>query len=326
MPTIRICKNFCRSLLLVAIYCTSAWAQQSPDFSGAWAMRLGNRVFIVVTLKSVSGNTDHFEGSLVRPQHFSTSGDTFSGIKGPATRYPIVESAVKENCLYFTTQNPTNVNDKDPFKLCVVSDSRGTLKIDVPVPGFEAWPVTKEKAPLELATDWDSTRDYLLDDTDVSNAEMKKIFDDDQRARQPGSGKIDWAVVEKADAARRETTRQLLGDGKLHTGDDFERAALIFQHGDSSDDYLLAHTLAIVAVARGQRSAVWIAAATLDRYLDSIHQPQIYGTQFHTPGTGATTQEPYNRDLVSDDLRRQLHVPSQAEQEQQRKQYDEEHP
>jgi hypothetical protein len=54
------------------------------------------------------------------------------------------------------------------------------------------------------------------------------------------------------------------------------------------------------------------------------HQPQIYGTQFFTPQNGPVTQEPYNRNLVSDALRRQLGVPSQAVQDEQRKQYEKE--
>ena len=53
-----------------------------------------------------------------------------------------------------------------------------------------------------------------------------------------------------------------------------------------------------------------------------IHQPQIYGTQFYTKPNDPATQEPYNRGLVSDALRRELGVPSQAAQEEQRKKYD----
>jgi hypothetical protein len=151
---------------------------------------------------------------------------------------------------------------------------------------------------------------------------MQQIFEQDQKDRQAGVGKIDWGVVDKADAARREATRKLLADGKLHTGEDFERAAFVFQHGDTPDDYLLAHTLAMVAVARGQGGALWIEAATLDRYLNSIHQLQIYGTQFYFKPDEPTTQEPYNRNLIPDALRRDLGVPSQAAQEEQRKRYE----
>jgi hypothetical protein len=151
---------------------------------------------------------------------------------------------------------------------------------------------------------------------------MQRIFEEDQKVRQPGV-KIDWTAVSKADAERREATQKLLIDGKLHTGEDFERAAFLFQHGSTPNDYLLAHTLAMVAVKKGRGTALWIATATLDRYLHSMHHPQIYGTQFSwSTATAPTTQEPYDRTLISDALRRQLGVPSLAAQEDQRKQYE----
>jgi hypothetical protein len=177
-----------------------------------------------------------------------------------------------------------------------------------------------EKVSPAVASDWES-RQYFLDDSDILNSEMQQIWEADKKDRQLPYEKIVWSVVDKADAARKEATRKLLAEGKLHTGADFERAALIFQHSDAPDDCLLAHTLAVAAVARGEASATWMVAATLDRYLQAIHQPQIYGTQTdveHEP----VTQEPYNRGLVSDALRSLLNVPSQAAQEELRKQYE----
>jgi hypothetical protein len=312
-------KNCFLLTLLITILGGDAVAQKSPDFAGEWVLTLGKRIFLVVTLTPDQGGTN-FSGSMLRPQHFSSvNGGIFSSIKGPAIHYPIVGSTVKQNCLSFTTRNPSDKSDEDAFELCITGES-GSLRIDLP--GSASWPVTRRRGLITLATDWDSARTYFLDDTDVANPEMQQIFQADQKDRQPGIGKIDWAVVTKSDAARRTATARLLAEGKLHTGEDFERAAFVFQHGDSPDDYLLAHTLAILAVARGQATAMWIAAATLDRYLQSINKPQIYGTQFLTKPKQATTQEPYNRGLVSDAVRGYLGVPSQAEQEEQRKRYD----
>ena len=120
---------------------------------------------------------------------------------------------------------------------------------------------------------------------------------------------------------RRLQVRELLAKGALHTGTDFEHAAFIFQHGEVPDDYLLAHTLAMIAVVHGNAGAVWIAAATLDRYLGAIKQPQIYGTQFHRTKDTPWTQEPYNRGLIPDALRKQLGVPQEAAQQNQLKRY-----
>ncbi|HET9130235.1 MAG TPA: hypothetical protein VFO86_04765, partial [Terriglobia bacterium] len=130
-----------------------------------------------------------------------------------------------------------------------------------------------------------------------------------------------WTVINREDADRRTQTAKLLADGQLHTAQDFNRAAFIYQHGSTSDDYLLAHTLAMIAVAKGDENSLWIGTATLDRYLQSVGKPQIYGTQFKS-GKDAT-QEPFNRNLVSDSLRRELGVPSLATQLEQQKQWAE---
>lgn len=150
-----------------------------------------------------------------------------------------------------------------------------------------------------------------------SNAEMKAMFDADQAARQDIS-KIVPLELFKADAERRKRTRALVRAGQLGSADDYYHAAFIFQHGSEPADYLLAHTLAVAAVAEGRADAKWIAAATLDRYLQELHQPQIYGTQFTTEMDGITTQEPYDRELIPDTLRKVLGVPSLADQEKRR--------
>lgn len=142
-------------LLLSAAFTCSGLAQDPTDFAGDWALKLGNRILIVVALTPTPASGGHFTGSLVRPQHFSMeNGAFFSNIKGPVVHCPIVRSNAKGNCLSFTTQNPSDKNDEDDFQLCTSGQGRGSLKIDVPT--FEPWPVTKGKGPLVIATDWDS--------------------------------------------------------------------------------------------------------------------------------------------------------------------------
>jgi hypothetical protein len=154
-----------------------------------------------------------------------------------------------------------------------------------------------------------------------NNAEMTAIFVADQAARdQPA--KIDWDVLRPQDLARRAQTQALLDAGQLNSADDFYHAAYVFQHGDDPEDFLKAHALAVVAVARGKPEASWIAAATLDRYLQRIGQPQIYGTQFLHPPGQKWTQEPYKRDLLPDAVRRATGVPPLADQEGQRKDWE----
>jgi hypothetical protein len=79
---------------------------------------------------------------------------------------------------------------------------------------------------------------------------------------------------------RQQALRSILATGQITSGDDFLEAAFIFQHGDTADDCLFAHILAMEAMARGKSSARWMAAATLDRYLQFSKQPQVFGTQY----------------------------------------------
>lgn len=151
--------------------------------------------------------------------------------------------------------------------------------------------------------------------TNSTNTEMTAIFDADQAARKVL--RIDWFVLGKADRSRRVRTQALLDAGQLSSADDFYHAAYVYQHGDLPEDFLKAHALAVVAAARGKSGAAWIAAATLDRYLQHIGQPQIYGTQYLRHGDGEWTQEPYRRDLLTDPLREATGVPPIAKQQDQ---------
>jgi hypothetical protein len=302
--------------------CGLAEAQTSADPMGEWVMRIGQRTLFVLSIHAAEKAGQVCAGSLSRPQHFQTAGgSSFNHVQGPTGTEPIVACARKGDSLSITVENPTDRSDRDTYQLTVRDKTHADLQIeDAPIP-----PMKLERATgaVAVSTDWDPNKSYSADDDMPSNAEMKRIFDEDQKLRQSGL-KSDFAEAARTDAERREETRKLLSDGALHTGEDFWRAAFVFQHGSTPEDYLLAHTLAIVALKKGEQDGAWIAAATLDRYLDSIHQPQIYGTQFHWPKAEATTQEPYNRTLISDSLRKQMGVPSLEQQQVQLKQWNKE--
>ena len=154
----------------------------------------------------------------------------------------------------------------------------------------------------------------------VNNAEMVAIFEADQADRS--THPIDWAIVKPADEKRRKRTEQLLDTGALRTGNDFYDAAFVFQHGEAPNDFLKAHLLAIIATAKGQPDAPWIAAATLDRYLQETRKPQVLGTQFTRTDGGKFTQETYDRTVASDAMRKAIHVPSLAKQEVEERGYE----
>lgn len=133
---------------------------------------------------------------------------------------------------------------------------------------------------------------------------------------RPNLKPLDWGVIAEHDKQRHERARQLLAAGKVETATEFSFIALLFQHSGQPDELLLAHVLAQTAAIKGDASAKWLAAATLDRYLLSIKQPQIYGTQLHRNENGEWTQEPFARETISDSLRAQSCVISIAEQQQ----------
>ena len=140
------------------------------------------------------------------------------------------------------------------------------------------------------------------------------MFTTDQSARE--GDHIDWAKLTKDDEQRRQDLHHMLASGEVRSGDDFFHAAMIFQHGQNPDDYLLAHVLAMDAVAQGNKEARWLSAATLDRYLLSIWQPQIFGTQFHGGSSfGPMTHDKLNPEMVSDSMRAATCVTSHTEQQ-----------
>ena len=286
-------------------------------YAGTWVLRLGERNLFVLTL---TPEGDGVRGSFERPAKLFRGISIFAGMSGGVRHDNVVRSRFADGVLHLTIQNANDAKDEDGYAM-VVKENLAELSDDDLPANMITEPYLLERVPAEakVVTDWEPNRAYTSSDSDVPSTEMKTIFDEDQHARL--AAHIDWQVVSQMDAERREKTRKLLATGALHTGKDYEEAAFVFQHGDSPDNYLLAHTLAMVAVSKGDSTAIWIAAATLDRYLKSIGQKQVFGTQYSSDAKGNWTQEPYNRELVSDALRHQLGVPSQTTQAKQLKAY-----
>src|SRR5262249_38525396 len=100
------------------------------------------------------------------------------------------------------------------------------------------------------------------------NPELATLFASDQADRMPAGGKpIDWASVNQRDRVREARVKALYEAGELRTGKDYHRGAMVLQHASQPEDYLLAHEFCVVALAKGERDARWLAAATEDRFL-----------------------------------------------------------
>ena len=303
--------TFGRSLLVaILLFAAPAIAAAAPDPAGRWAFHVGGKTLLILELEQARGA---WTGTLRRPTRLRMSSKGFEAIEGPVVRRAVRGEAAGD-ALELVVEG-VRPGDTDIYLFQVSNDGLGELRFkNVPM---EPWLLVRAAPGERVTKDWAAGRTYSADFPDLpSNPDMARIFAEDQAPRT-GPGPIDWSVVRAADDRRKAETKALLDAGKLRSGDDFYHAAFVFQHGDGPDDFLMAHVLATVAIARGRRDATWIAAATLDRYLQRIGRKQIFGTQFITRD-GKTTQEPYDRALVSDALRRAMSVPPQAEQEKRR--------
>jgi hypothetical protein len=146
------------------------------------------------------------------------------------------------------------------------------------------------------------------------NAELKRMVEEDQADRQG------WEKFTKADTQRmtaRDTVRlagvkELLRVGKVVTSNDFDNASLLFQHGVTTDDYLIAHELGIVLAFFGQRITS-IPALSEDRFLQSIRRRQRFGSQCTKDGKRITPVSEGKNTDVTDALRTDYLLPSLAE-------------
>ncbi|HEX8526911.1 hypothetical protein [Allosphingosinicella sp.] len=311
-------RAFCALLLFLAGTAAPACAQPG-DPAGRWAVRAEGRTLMLLDLVRDRSAPGGWSGSLTRPERLGIMPrGAFIAISGPIAARPVVAAAQRGAATELALARPDGgAPDRYLFRL-IAADVAELVSAGSTGPALL---LTRAAAGDSVAPDWEESRIYSADWRWPSNPEMKAMFEADQGARQ-NPVEIDWDTVSRQDEERRRRTRALLEAGELRSGEDFYRAAFIFQHGGEPDSYLLAHVLAMVALQRGHAEAGWIAAATLDRYLHRTGRPQIFGTQYSSPPGQPTTQEPYDRALLPDSLRFLVGVPNQAEQEAQRLQFE----
>jgi hypothetical protein len=292
------------SILILAL--AGRAAAEPGDAGGRWVWTVEGRPVLILDIG------DH--PTLTRPgsMTFTASGG-LQGVSGPVRTVSLTAEPVGGDLRL--------IGEGRGYRVHLLDDNRLQLHFE---DGPNAGPLMLHRphAPDQVQTDWGGDRVYGQGGrSEPADPTLKALFDADQTARSGGPD-IDWTLVMEQDRERRLQTRALLDQGAVRSGDDFYHAAFIFQHGETSDDYLLAHALAVTAVAKGRPDASWIAAATLDRYLQNIGQPQIYGTQFQIPDEGPVTQGDYNRELVPDVARTAAGVPDLARQDEQRAAYE----
>jgi hypothetical protein len=115
------------------------------------------------------------------------------------------------------------------------------------------------------------------------------------------------------DREREARVKALYEAGEIRTGSDHYHAAMILQHGHEPEDFLLAHEFCVVALAKGEPRARWLAAATEDRFLMKIGRPQRFGTQYRSSGPDDPVKLHEVGPGVTDGLRMELGVPTLEE-------------
>ena len=121
--------------------------------------------------------------------------------------------------------------------------------------------------------------------------ELQQLVAADQASRVSENGepidfdKIDRNKMKKQDLAHRKRVGELFGEGCLKSAADYLAAALIYQHGDVPDHYYQTYIWATRAIKLGineaeVKSAKLMAALSIDRYLVSLGDKQLFGSQF----------------------------------------------
>jgi hypothetical protein len=145
---------------------------------------------------------------------------------------------------------------------------------------------------------------------DTNSINLDKIYLSDQQDRQGDASKFDWDKILDRDSVRREQVIVLLRNGQIRTAKEYWQAAMIFQHGETTEQYKMAYVLTQLATLLDpeMKSAKWLSAAAWDRIMLSVKQPQWYGTQFQQSSTGKWELCEINPKIVTDEERVQANL------------------
>jgi hypothetical protein len=149
----------------------------------------------------------------------------------------------------------------------------------------------------------------------ADNPELRTLKEADQSDRNDRKVRENGNELRRRDAERRERVLEILRASELSTAWDYFNAALILQHGGSVEHIRLAHSLSTVAATIDPEHprAKWLMAASWDRLMLRLKQPQWYGTQSVKDTSGRFVLYIVHPDAVSDADRQALGVPTLIE-------------
>lgn len=113
------------------------------------------------------------------------------------------------------------------------------------------------------------------------NIELEKLYLEDKKEREGLiETKESLKTLEAHDRKRLKEVKRLLPDVDTAEIWNCHYLAYLLIHGETTEDYQLAHEYAKKAVDMGSSITKWLYAATLDRWLVSQGKPQKFGTQY----------------------------------------------
>lgn len=276
------------------------------ELEGYWALKIEGKNLMVMDIRHSGGK---LEGRFVRPRGLNLMNGLFK-ISDPAEQQDILMDAKGNGAALALTFRS---EDGRLSVFNAIEDESGDLCLavaDIPAEaGIGPWIFKRIDGFQHIFTGWRADRSYVLGDTGRQSREIEELYSLDQRALQHAARPGSSSEAELRSERIIKVKRLLVGGG-IGIGSDYRKAAFILQHGSSEEDFLLAHTLAVVALAKGDAEAVWIAAATLDRYLQSVGKAQIYGTQRQS--SDGSVIKPSDSTTVPEALRAQLGASSQV--------------
>ncbi len=156
------------------------------------------------------------------------------------------------------------------------------------------------------------------------NAELADLYAADQKDRAEQLYQKDHDLFLARDQARMARARGIYEQRQTaHVSPEgLFNLAMLFQHGEGSDDYLKAWNLAKESEAAGYTASAWLTAAAEDRYLLSLGQKQKWGTQFNVNKEGELALLDMSSDEesgVTDEVRAAKGISTRAEKQEELK-------
>ena len=148
----------------------------------------------------------------------------------------------------------------------------------------------------------------------ADNTRLRDLFLADQAVRlaEPDAGDVLTATPK--DLERQGAVLEQITAGALTTSADYFHAAVVFQHGATTENVALAYSLATIAtrLQPTHPHAKFLTAAAWDRLMKRMGKPQWYGTQYMRGESGKYELYRIDEHAVTDQDRARLGVPALA--------------